>query len=250
MNVPIRCAIIDDEPLAIRVIENYLSQMKGYEVIQTFPNALEAYNSLDSLQIDLLFLDINMPMLNGMDFIKSLKNAPKVIFTTAYREYAVEGFEVDAIDYLVKPIPFQRFLQALQKAETKLLAPNDSIAPQPSATTATTHIQPFTEQFIFLKVDKKMVKVFLKDIQLVESLKDYIKVITTHDTLVVHQTLVGITETLPSEHFMRIHRSYTIGLRHLEMLEGNFVVIAGRELPIGRNYQQEVKEAILNGGLN
>jgi len=247
MNSPqtIKCVIIDDDPLAIKVIENYLGQMEGFEVTQTFENPVKAFGTIEIIKPDIIFLDINMPMLNGLDLVRSLENPPAIIFTTAYREYAVEGFEVDATDYLVKPISFKRFLQAIRKAQKHIAPQEDKEA---TNNTKSERNIPFEQQYTFFKVDKKMVKVYLKDIEFIESLKDYIKIITNEEALIVYHTLTGITEVLPSSKFIRIHRSYTIGVNHIQALEGNFVVVAGKELPIGRNHQQEVKEMILKLG--
>lgn len=242
----IKCVIIDDEPLAIKVIENYIGQMPGYEIAQTFENPVKAFGAIESLKPDIIFLDINMPMLNGLDLVRSLDNPPAIIFTTAHREYAVEGFEVEAVDYLMKPVSFKRFLQAIKKAQ-KFINPQEGSKEEATNTKSDRNI-PFEQQYTFFKVDKKMVKVYLKDIEFIESLKDYIKIITKEGALIVYQTLTGITEVLPSSKFIRIHRSYTIGVNHVEALEGNFVVIGGKELPIGRNHQQEVKEIILKLG--
>lgn len=242
----LKCVIIDDEPLAIKVIENYINQLQEFEILQTFENPVKAFGAIESLKPDIIFSDINMPMLNGLDLVRSLDHPPAIIFTTAYREYAVEGFEVEAVDYLVKPISFKRFLQAIRKAQ-KLLNPEVKKDEVLRSNKSDRNI-PFEHQYTFFKVDKKMIKVYLKDIEFIESLKDYIKIITKEGALIVYQTLTGITNVLPSSKFIRIHRSYTIGVNHVEALEGNCVVIGGKELPIGRNHQQEVKEIILKLG--
>lgn len=236
-----KCIIVDDEPLAISVIKNYLSHIEDFELVATFENPVEAFSLLTKQAIDVLFLDINMPMLNGLDLMKSLEKPPLVVFTTAYREYAVESYELEVVDYLVKPIPFPRFMKAVNKL-SKILE-EDAASDQTPPTSPTTSTE---AAHIFLKVDKKMVKVYLKDIQYIESLKDYIRVRTGFDELIVHQSLTGITEQLPSNQFIRIHRSFTIAVRHVKSIEGNMVEVGAKVLPIGRNYQQKAKEVILN----
>lgn len=227
----LRCVIIDDEPLAINVIKNHIAQLKGLEIIKTFDNAIESLDFLRTNEIDLLFLDINMPVLDGLSFLKSLDNKPMVILTTAHEEYAVEGFELEVLDYLVKPISLPRFLKATNKA----------IAKTQEAPKNTTE-----NESIFVKVDKKkMKKVYLDDILLVESLKDYIKIITLNGNYVVHQTLGSFTDELPSTQFVRIHRSYTANINKVDAVEGNSVEIANKRYTIGRNYLEDAKNAIL-----
>ena len=227
----LRCVIIDDEPLAINVIKNHIAQLKGLEIIKTFDNAIESLDFLRTTEIDLLFLDINMPVLDGLSFLKSLDNKPMVILTTAHEEYAVEGFELEVLDYLVKPISLPRFLKASNKA----------IAKTQEAPKSTTE-----NESIFVKVDKKkMKKVYLDDILLVESLKDYIKIITLNGNYVVHQTLGSFTDELPSTQFVRIHRSYTANINKVDAVEGNSVEIANKRYTIGRNYLEDAKNAIL-----
>ncbi len=245
----IRCLIVDDEPLAVKVIENYLNRLKDFEIVASCENAMDAFDLLQEKEIDLLFLDIQMPMLTGLDFVKSLKNPPLIIFTTAYKEYAIEGFEADAIDYLIKPIPFPRFMQAVNKATKFYKSQHQPTFTMPPTSATPLPKNPLENSFIFLKVDKKMVKVYLKDILYIESLKDYIRVITNLEELIVHQTLTSITESLPAKYFLRIHRSYTISIDKVHAIEGNCVEIGKNLIPIGRNYVQEVKEKIYSGGL-
>ena len=226
-----RCIIIDDEPLAIRVIESHLSKIKSFEVVATFTNPLEAMEVMQTGDIDVLFLDINMPLINGMDFIKTLHNPPLIVMTTAYREYAVESFELDVLDYLVKPIPFTRFMKTVNKINNTLSLSNGNSDDDRLHT--------------FIKIDKKLVKVYLDEVFYVESLKDYIKITTTSGTHLVHQTLTSFTESLPNDQFIRVHRSYTISISQVSAVIGNMVEINGTQIPIGRNYVQEVKSIIL-----
>lgn len=249
----IKCLIIDDEPLAIKVIENYLLRLNEFEIVAKCESAIEAFNILQNDKIDLLFLDINMPMLTGIDFVKSLEQKPEVILTTAHREYALDGFEISALDYLLKPISFQRFLKAANKAaqfiQTKNAAKSPAKVAAPSST-STSNSSSEEERFIFLKVDKKMLKVFLDDIIYMESLKDYLRIYTKDNDMVVHYTLTKLLENLPEDEFIRIHRSYAISLKKVNAIEGNQVELKnGKMLPIGRLYQQTVKDTIYSKGI-
>ncbi len=228
-----RCMIVDDEPLAINVINKHLSQLENYEIVGTAQNAIEAYNILNAEKVDLIFLDINMTGLNGIDFIKTLDVTPGIIMTTAYREYAVESFELDVIDYLVKPIAFPRFMKALNKFNrlANITSSDDSKEGE--------------GDFIYLKVDKKMIRVPLDQILYIESLKDYVRVKTVYEELITHHNLSGITSLLPGHKFFRIHKSYTIAIDKVKALEGNTVEVGGKKLPIGRNYQKEIRQEIL-----
>jgi len=229
----LRCVIIDDEPLAINVIKNHIAQLTGIEVVKTFDNAIDSLEFIRKNEVDLLFLDINMPVIDGLSFLKSLDARPMVILTTAHEEYAVEGFELEVLDYLVKPISFPRFLKATNKALAR--------AKEHTKSAATVE-----EDSIFVKIDKKkMKKVYFEDILLVESLKDYIKIVTTKGNYVVHQTLSSFTEELPANQFIRIHRSYTANIHRVDTVEGNSVEIANKRYTIGRNYLEDAKAAIL-----
>lgn len=231
-----KCLIIDDEPLAINVIKAHLSNFSAFEVAGTFENAIDAYNYLKEHPVQLLFLDINLPSLSGLDFIKSLDQPPAVIITTAYREYAVESFELDVLDYLVKPIAFPRFMKAIDKANNLLQ----------QHTKTTTPAAADTEDFIFVRADKKNIKVMHTDILYIESLKDYIRIKTIYEELITHQNLSQFTSLLPADKFLRIHRSFTISLGKVSSMSGTTLYIGPKALPIGRVYQKEVKELILN----
>lgn len=231
----IKCIIIDDEPLAITVIEDHLKNFDHIEIVETFNNPLKAYRVLEQQKIDLIFLDINMPQMTGFSFMENLTNKPLIVITTAYREYAVKSFELNVLDYLVKPIPFNRFLKTINKVYQQIYI---------SSTTTDTSLQ--QEPHIFLKANKKLIKIILNDILYIESLKDYIKVITTLGDYVVHKSLTAITEELPHSNFIRIHRSYTISINKVIALEGNTVEILNKKIPIGRNYVKQTKERIFN----
>lgn len=231
----IKCVIIDDEPLAIKVVENHLKEFQNFEVIETFYNPIEALPLLEKGEIDVLFLDINMPKMNGLDFAKTLNSNTNVVITTAYREYAVESYDLNVLDYLVKPIPFNRFLKTINKITQQVYLQKGMQKEEDS-----------NESFIFLKVDKKLVKIKFEDILYVESLKDYIKVFTTTGNYLVHKSLTSITEELPDNNFIRIHRSYTIAIDKVKSVEGNLVEIGTTRIPIGRKYVNHAKRIILN----
>ncbi|WP_027125928.1 LytR/AlgR family response regulator transcription factor [Gelidibacter mesophilus] len=234
----IKCLIIDDEPLAVNVIKNYLQQIEDIEVANTFNNAIDGLNYLKNHKVDVIFLDINMPVLDGLNFIKSLKEPPLIIVTSAYSEYAAETYELDVLDYLIKPIEFPRFMNALNKVYRRM---NIS---QPSA-------EPIKSRpYLFIKIDKKkMKKVFLDEILIIESLKDYLKINTTNGRFMIHSTLSDFTDLLPAADFIRIHRSYTISINKIDAVEGNSIEIDGMRYVIGRSYLDEVKDKILNSSI-
>lgn len=220
------CLIVDDEPLSREIIENYCSEIDWLHVIGTCTNAIQASEYLEKESVDLMFLDINMPKLTGIDFLRSLKNPPMVIFTTAYPEYAVEGFELEALDYLLKPFSFDRFFQAVQRAKS---ASKNSQEPS----------------YIFLKADKKAHKIDLRKIQFVEAMGDFVKVyIQDYRTLVISSTLKNLLEELPNEEFIRIHKSFIIATRHVEFIEANRISVAGQVFPIGLAFRDQTKQVL------
>jgi len=235
----VRCLIIDDEPLAINVIKNYLVKINDVELVDTFNNAIDALNFLKENTVDLIFLDINMPLLDGLSFIKSLEKKPLIVITSAHEEFAIKTYELEVLDYLLKPISFPRFIQAMNKVNKTL---------------GTSKIQSniaHDRPFIFIKIEqKKLKKIFLDEILVVESLKDYLKINTLTNRYIIHQTLTSFTEQLPPDAFIRIHRSYTIAIDKVDTIEGNSVEIAGIRYTIGRTYIEEVKNKILNSSFN
>lgn len=232
--IKLRTIIIDDEPLAINVLKNYVSQIQELELIETFSNAIAAATFVQNNHVDIIFLDINMPILDGLDFLKNLQSVPMVVITTAHEEYALTSFELQAIDYLVKPIPFPRFLQATQR----IIKLKQSSERSNNSTNKNSSI--------FIKIDKKKLqKVVLDDILVVESLKDYIRIKTKSDKYIIHKTLSSFTDELPSNNFIRIHRSYTVAISKVDAIEGNSLEIAGIRYTIGRSYINEVKEILL-----
>lgn len=231
----INCIIIDDEPLAITVLKNHISQVNHVILKASFSNPIEGFNYVKEHKTDLLLLDINMPLLDGISFVKSLDDPPLIVFTTAYEKYAVESFELEVEDYLVKPISFQRFLKCIQKVERSLKIKHNMGSNAPE------------NPFIFIKINNKTLKkVFLNDILVVESLKDYLKVITKTDKYIIHSTLTNFTEQLPSESFIRIHRSFTVAIDKIDTIAGNQLEIDGIRYGIGRTYLEEVKQKILD----
>lgn len=234
----VKCLIIDDEPLAINVIKNHLQQINDFELIDTFNNAIDALNYLNDNKVDLIFLDINMPVLDGLNFIESLEIRPLIIITSAHEEFAVKTYELDVLDYLVKPISFPRFMKALNKVH-KIF--NEQ---------KTSHFDQIERPYIFIKIEKKkMKKIYLDELLVIECLKDYLKIITTTKKYIIHQTLGSFTDQLPVEKFIRIHRSFTISIDKIDTVEGNSIEVGGIRYVIGRTYTKEVKDKILNTSL-
>lgn len=234
----IRTMIVDDEPHAIEVIESYLKSFSDIEIIARCGDGIQAFQTLQQKKIDLMFLDVKMPGLNGTDLLKSLKNPPKVIFTTAYNDYAVEGFELNAVDYLLKPISFDRFLRAMDKVYEYW-----GVNSRQTGLGQTESIRN-NSVFLYLKVDRKMVKVDVKDILWVESLKDYIKVVLRDKTHISKQKISILEELLPEDTFLRIHRSFIVSIPMIESFSSQSVGISGRELPIGRNYKNDCQRRL------
>ena len=229
MSSPARCMIIEDEPLAQNVLKKYIDDVPSLDLIAVCGNALEASEIVQSKNIQLLFLDINLPKLSGINFLKTLPEPPMVIFTTAYPEFAVDGFELDAIDYLVKPFSFERFLKAINKALNK-------INRQPGNTTE----DRITDDFIFLKADKKVYKINLDDILYAEATGDYVKVITREGQHVANITLKKLQEELPSNSFIRVHKSFLISASKIKFFEGNYIKVGQTDIPIGAAYREDI----------
>lgn len=233
----IKCVLIDDEPLAIKVLLNYFQNFPEFEIIGTFNNSIEALDFLNNNTVDSLFLDINMPLMSGFELIQLYKNKSntKIIITTAFREFAAESYDLDVLDYLVKPIPLPRFIKCISKITAEFQ--NRMISKQENHR---------VEPHIFIKVDKKMVKINIDEILFIEGMKEYIKVVTPEKTYITHKALSSLTEELPEERFIRIHKSFTIALDKVKTIEGNRIQITSYTLPIGRNYSKEVKSKILD----
>ena len=230
-----KCIIVDDEPLAIEILEAYVGKVEQLEIAGTFRNAVSAFAFLQANAVDLIFLDIQMPKLTGIDFLKTLKDPPKVIFTTAYRDYAVDGFELEVVDYLLKPIPFERFLKAVAKVLHK---PSAQAQPAPSKTEST------QDSFVYFKVDKKMIKTRMADILYIESIKDYVKVKTAEKDIITQQKISYLEESLPKDLFLRIHRSFIINLTKVDAYTATDVELGKHHIPIGRNYKNDVSRVL------
>ncbi|WP_445455523.1 LytR/AlgR family response regulator transcription factor [Flavobacterium sp. HNIBRBA15423] len=229
------CLIIDDEITAREILESHVAKIATIQLSGSCKNALEAFSIINNQKIDLIFLDINMPEINGLSFVKSINKNIKVIFTTAYREYAIEGFDLQAVDYLLKPISFERFLQAVNKylgenIPVEISHPSESILEE--------------SDFIFVKSDRKMVKIDFDEILHIESLSDYIKIITTQKTIVTRETISNIEAKLPKKKFIRIHRSFLIAIAKIESFTNEYIEINKKSLPISRSYKKSVLEQL------
>lgn len=225
----INCLIIDDEPIARQIIQTYCGHMPFIEVIGSCSNAFEAKTMIQTRKIDLIFLDINMPVLDGMAFLKTLKTPPQVIFTTAYKEYALDAFDLSACDYLLKPFSLERFIVAVDKVVEKLLTPK-IIAPKVE--------EQKSEDFIFIKTDGKIFKILYEDLLYAEANGNYTKIVTTQSTILPSITFASFEELLPKSLFIRLHRSFIINKSKITHIEGNRVFINTIEIPIGGNYKE------------
>jgi len=233
----ISCLAVDDEPPALDVLKKYISSVQSLELVGTCSDAVEALNFIRHRSVDLIFLDIQMPQILGTDFLRTLKNPPKVIFTTAFRKFAIEGFELDAVDYLLKPISFERFLKAVNKVMDASL--NGSLSIENEQQNKVT-----TDNSIYFRSDRKMIKVNLCDILYIESLKDYIKVVATSGTVITKQSISSIEETLPKDMFIRIHRSFIVAVNKIESYSNELIWLGKAELPISRMYRHEVEKTL------
>ncbi|MBO6516864.1 MAG: response regulator transcription factor [Bacteroidia bacterium] len=227
-----KCLIVDDEPLAIDVLKSHLSSHEGLELVGTSSNAIQAAEMLRNNSVDLLFLDIQMPEVTGIDFLRSLENPPLVVFTTAYAEYAVEGFELDAIDYLLKPISKDRFDKAITKAQEYYDLKHGNEVDN-------TELE---DEFIFVKANQKLIKISYDDILYIEAFADYVKIFIPEKRIVTLQTMKKMEKKLPANKFCRVHRSFIAGLKHIESYNTSEVEINGVKLPIGKNYKDAFME--------
>lgn len=232
----IQCMLIDDEPPAIEILQSYISNTTGLEVAASCKNAVEAFDLLHEKHIDLIFLDIKMPALTGIDFLKNLTAPPKVIFVTAHREYAIHGYELDVVDYLVKPVTFERFLKAVYKVK-RLLGHEVSAI--------NTEYKKNPDAFVYIRVNKSMRKVFINQIMFIESRKDYVKIfLSTGESFLAKQSISAMENMLSTHSFLRIHRSYMISKSKITGYDAHNVLIGEKKIPIGRFYKQQVMEAI------
>lgn len=237
MHKIVNCIIVDDEPVAREILESHLRKVDAVNVIATCKNAIEAFNQINSNQIDLIFLDINMPEISGLSFAKSINKNIKVIFTTAYREYAIDGFNLQAVDYLLKPISFERLLQAVNKyiGESNVEVVNSSL-----------EIQQEKVDFIFVRADRKMMKINFSEINYIESFSDYLKFHLDEKILITRETITSIEAKLPKTNFLRIHRSFIVCIAKINSFTNEFIEVNKKALPISRSYKKDVLTKLEN----
>ena len=233
----INCIIIDDEPLARKGLKEYIADIDFMDIVGEFDNPLKASELLSKGNVHLLFLDIQMPKITGLDFFKSLQHAPPVIFTTAYPQYALDGFDLNALDYLVKPISFERFLKAALKAKEyyEIRNHNEETAAEKK------------EDYFFIKSDNKLVKIFFDEILFVEALQNYVTIHTTDHKYITYLTFKSVEEYLPTDRFIKTHKSYIVSASKINSIEGNDIRIGSHHIPISRNEKEVAMEKLLKG---
>ena len=232
----INCIIIDDEPLARKGLNEYIGDTGFLHLLGEFDSPLKATELLSKGEVDLVFLDIQMPKITGIEFIKSLKNAPPVIFTTAYPNHALEGFEVNAMDYLVKPVSFERFLKAVLKAKEYY-----EVREKNSTT------KNADSDYFFIKADGRLVKIFYDDILFAEGLQNYVTIHTKEKKYITYLTFKAVEDYLPAQQFIKVHKSYIVSAAKIDSIEGNEVIIGGHHIPISRGLKEDVMEKLLKG---
>lgn len=238
-----KCVIIDDEPLAIDVVESYVQQVGGIEIVAKCTNPLEAIILLNKHQVDLVFLDIEMPNLTGIDLVKAIDNMPQFIFTTAYPEYALDGFNLNATDYLVKPIPFHRFLKAISRAKEKYELEN-KVIPSPQITETAAPVA--VDNFIFVKSEYENIKINIDTIVYLQGLKDYIKIYTsdTQKPILTLSSFKDILDKLPTSKFIRVHKSYVVSIEHIKAIQKSKILVADMRIPVGETYKDTVMKRL------
>ncbi len=230
-----RCIIIDDEPLARELIRGHVQKLENFEIVSECANAMEAMEKLRGNIVDLMFLDIKMPQITGIEFLKSLKNPPKVIITTAYAQYALEGFELDVVDYLMKPVTFERFFKAINKYFSSRNSQDIALENENS----------FDEHaFIYVKENKKIIKIYLKEIHFIEGLNEYIRIHTDSRRVVIKSSLQSIEKKLPPELFIRVHKSYIVSIPRIRAFNATTIELENAKVRIGRNYKNQVFSAL------
>jgi len=233
-----KCLIVDDEPLARDLMRSHIEKLENFQIVAECGDAMKALHELRSQDVDLMFMDIQMPQITGIEFLKTLKNPPKVIITTAYREYAVDGFELDVIDFLLKPITFERFLKAVNKFyQLNSEEVNNHMS-------VMTHHNGAEDPFIYVKENKKVMKVHLNEILYVEGLSEYVQIHTRNKKIVTKNSMTNMAEKLPDSEFMRIHKSYIVSLSKIQAYTTSSIEIPGKQLPIGRSFKNSVIEAL------
>lgn len=228
----IRCLLVDDEPIALEILASYVRRVDSLELVGQCRSAVDAFTWLQSKPVELLFLDIQMPQLSGLDLLRNLPTTPNTIITSAYREYALDGYELDVLDYLIKPIPFDRFIKAVGKVVTQKVVP-------PIANSLTSE-----EPFLFVKEDRQLIRITLREIVSLESLRDYVKITTLTQQVVTRQTLGYYEELLPADQFLRIHRSFMVAKSKIVSMTETRITVASQSLPIGRYYKAHVFEQL------
>ena len=232
----VNCLLIDDEPLALRVLENHIEKIPWLNVVKTCTSPLEGLEELKKNKIELIFLDIQMPELSGLDFMEALSSKPAVIFTTAYRQFAADAFDLDGLDYLIKPIGFPRFMKAVNKYVERYASANDLPIPR--------HPDGDDKRFFFIRQGRKMVKVFIGEIEYIESLKDYVQIYVGEKRYVYKARISNLEEELQDEQFIRVHKSYLVPVSRIESVSPTEINIGGKEIPIGRTYRQMVMKRL------
>ncbi len=230
-----KCLIVDDEPLARELIRGHIGKLENFEIVAECDNAMKAMEALRTHHVDLMFLDIKMPQMTGIDFLKTLKRPPKVIIATAYSQYALDGFELDVVDYLMKPITFERFFKSVNKYFQSGHAENVELENGNNGS---------EEAFIYVKENKKVIKIYLREIHFIEGLNEYIRIHADNRRVVVKSSLQGIESKLPSEQFIRIHKSYIIAIPRIRAFNATTVELENAKLRIGRNYKNQVFSAL------
>ena len=225
MKQKLTCVVVDDEPMAREILVSYIDKVTNLDLVNSFENATDALVFMQENKVDLYFLDINMPEITGLSLAKIINNKAKIIFTTAYRDYAVDGFNLNVIDYLLKPFAFDRFLQAIEKVKDSKTSKSET-------------------DFMFVRANRKMIKVDFNDILYVESLSDYVKIITSENTIVTRETISNLEEKLSDKNFLRIHRSYIVSINKLSSYTNEFIEIGNKALPISRSYKESVLQKL------
>ena len=232
MAAPINCIIVDDEPVALDILENHLSKIDDVSILARCTSATDAFNIISRKNVQLIFLDINMPEISGISFAKSINKNIQIIFTTAYREYALEGFNLHAVDYLLKPISFERLLDAINNYRKNHAEKETIIIPEKES------------EFIFIKIDRQMVKIDFNELLFIESYSDYLKIHLLTDTKITRETITAIEEKLPKSKFIRTHRSFIISIDKIESYTNEQLVIQQKSIPISRSFKEQVLEKL------
>jgi two-component system LytT family response regulator len=231
----IKCLVVDDEPLALQILEDYISKIPFLTLVKATTNAIEALTLVQEGNIDLVFLDVQMPELTGIQFLRIANGKAKVVLTTAYSQYALEGYELDVVDYLLKPIAFDRFFKSAQKAQAIIQPANK----QPAEAIQPVQQQDFLSDFIFVKSEHKIQKIHLHQILFIEGLKDYISIFTQSERIITLQNMKKMEEILPEKHFVRVHKSYIVALNKIDSIERGRIFIGDKTIPVGDTYRDD-----------